>query len=113
MGRIVSEIGTGHLRYGACQVKLFNALTCSNLVELRGFEPLTYSMRTRVPGRLAAQVAGNSVAGSLRAGAGTTGSQQTFAGPVHPRPPAPGAARVRFLLAALVGPEHYREGWDW
>ena len=28
------------------------ALTCGNSVELRGFEPLTYSMRTSIPGRL-------------------------------------------------------------
>ena len=32
--------------YVALDVTWKVALTCSNLVELRGFEPLTYSMRT-------------------------------------------------------------------
>ena len=102
-------------------------------MELRGFEPLTYSMRTRTPGRLAAQAvtvvpespgqsrwvcwlpeaAGNSAAGSLRAGAGTIGSQQTVCRTTSASPPASswscsGAVPPR----PLVGPEHYRERCD-
>ena len=34
---------------------MFGLVTCGFRVELRGFEPLTYSMRTRLPGRLLPQ----------------------------------------------------------
>jgi hypothetical protein len=88
-------------------------------VELRGFEPLTYSMRTRIPGRLAPQampVAQESPVQSvgsagcrkppeilLRVSCGLgpepPAASKPFARPVHRRPPAPEAARVRFILA--------------
>ena len=94
-------------------------LTCSNVVELRGLEPLTYSMRTRISGRLAAQAVtvvpespGQGVGSAgcrklpeivLRVPCGlepeSRGASKPFAGPVHRCPPAPGAARLRFLLA--------------
>jgi hypothetical protein len=46
------------------------------------------------------EAAGNSAAGSLRAGAGTTGSQQTVCRTSASSP------------ASSVGPEHYREDCD-
>ena len=102
----------------------------------KGIRTLTYSMRTRTPGRLAAQAvtvvpesprqsvgsagcrkppeaAGNTAAGSLRAGAGTTGSQQTVCRTSASPPASSWSCSGAVPARPLVGPEHYREGCDW
>ena len=102
------------------------------MVELRGLGPLTYSMQRDFLGVWRTQAVtvvpespGQSVwsagcesrrkffAGSLRAGAGTTGSQQTVCWTSASPPASSWSCSGVFPPHPLVGPEHYREGCDW
>jgi hypothetical protein len=59
------------------------------------------------------EAARNSAAGSLRAGAGTTGSQQTVCRTSASPPASSWSCSGAVPPRPLVGPEHYREGCDW